>query len=69
MGPRNNIDLDKNYPRAKIRRDDIDAALDYCQENFGDGWIWSSPVHTDTSKIWFLHQEDALLFKLRFNTV
>lgn len=63
------LDLDKNYPRAKIKRDDADAALEYCQTQFGDGWIWSSPLHTETSKIWFLHQEDALLFKLRFNTV
>lgn len=63
------LELDKNYPCARISRDDINTAMDYCQENFNDEWIWSSPIHTETSKIWFLHHEDALLFKLRFNTV
>lgn len=57
------------YPFAKIKRDDIDEAMIYCQENFQDEWIWSSPIQTEISKIWFLHQEDALLFKLRFNTI
>jgi hypothetical protein len=63
------LDLDKNYSSLNINRGDINAAMDYCEESFGDGWLWSSPVHTETSKIWFLHSEYALLFKLRFNTV
>lgn len=36
----------------------------YCNEQFGDNWIWSAPIQADYVEFYFLHKEDALIFKL-----
>lgn len=59
----------KDYPLARIP-DDVQAeAYKWLDENFGENWIWSSPIHTEYTDIYFLQPEDALLFKLRFDTI
>lgn len=36
----------------------------HCNEQFGDNWIWSAPKQSDQIEFYFLHEEDALIFKL-----
>ena len=43
-------------------------AIDWCEEHFGDEWIFSSPVQTDYTELYFVGSEDALMFKLTFAT-
>jgi hypothetical protein len=45
-----------------------DMAIDWCEEHFGDEWIFSSPVQTDYTELYFVGSEDALMFKLTFAT-
>jgi hypothetical protein len=53
-------------PKARIP-DEIQAeAYKYCQDHFGDNWIWSSPIQTDYTDIYFIDPQDALLCRLRF---
>jgi hypothetical protein len=56
------------YPFARISHDYQSEAYTWCQENFGEEWIWSSPFQTSYTDIYFLRPEDALLFRLRFDT-
>ena len=44
-------------------------ALKWCNANFGDDWIWSSDFGGDHTEVFFVHPEDAILFKLRFETL
>jgi len=59
----------KDFPSARISDDYQSAAYKWCQDNFGENWIWSSPIQTEYTDIHFLHREDALLFRLRFDTL
>jgi len=59
----------QDFPSARIPDKDQSEVYKWCQENFGENWIWSSPIHTDYTDIYFLISEDAFLFRLRFNTL
>ena len=54
------------YTVVIINRD-TSLAFDWCEEKFKDDWIWSKPMHTDYTIIYFKNSEDALLFKLAFS--
>lgn len=58
-----------NLPFARIKDEYQSEAYTWCQDNFGENWIWSSPIQTDYTDIYFLQPEDALLFRLRFDTL
>ena len=45
-----------------------DTIFAWCDERFGDNWIWSNPIQTDYMDMFFLNQDDALVFKLSFAT-
>ena len=57
------------YPSVRIHDGIQSGAYAWLDKTFGENWIWSSPIHTDYTDIYFLHSEDALLFKLRFDTI
>ncbi len=56
------------YPKVRIIENRVKAWA-WCQKTFGNNWIWSSPTQVDYCDIFFLHSEDALLFKLTWNTI
>lgn len=64
-----NLQRMKDFPFARIADEYQAEAYKWCQENFGEDWIWSSPILTEYTDIYFLTPEDALLFKLRFDTL
>ena len=45
-----------------------DTAFEWANKHIGDEWIWSSPIHTWWTELYFLKEEDALAFKLTFKT-
>ena len=53
---------------VRIDRSDDTAARIWCQAKFKDNWIWSAPIQTDYTIFYFQTTQDALLFKLTFNT-
>jgi hypothetical protein len=53
---------------VRISRSEDAAAREWCQAKFKDNWIWSAPFHTEYSIFYFQTTQDALLFKLSFNT-
>jgi len=53
---------------VRINRSDDIAARNWCQFKFKDNWIWSAPIQTDYTIFYFQTTQDALLFKLSFNT-
>ena len=59
----------EDFPSVRIHDDDQSEAYEWCHTNFGENWIWSSLLQTDYTDIYFLNSEDALLFKLRFETL
>ena len=59
----------EDFPFARISDNYQSEAYKWCQENFGENWIWSSPIQTSYTDIYFLQPEDALLFRLRFDTL
>jgi hypothetical protein len=63
------IDDIKQFPSARISDAGQSEAYKWCQDQFGENWIWSSPIHTWWTDIYFLNKQDAVLFKLRFNTL
>lgn len=62
-------DAIKLFPVARIRKDSEDEAYLWCQENIKDNWIWSSPTHTNYAEVYFIHEEDALIFRLKFGSI
>lgn len=38
--------------------------IEYLDKNFGDTWMWFSPTRADYTDIFFLHECDAVMFKL-----
>lgn len=59
------VDL-SHLENVYIRNADKENAQQWCQERFGDEWIWSSPIHSSWSRFFFKHEQDALAFKLTF---
>jgi hypothetical protein len=53
---------------VRIHRSNDTAARDWCEDKFKNNWIWSAPVHTEYTDFYFATTQDALLFKLSFNT-
>lgn len=54
------------HTRVRIHEGFIPDAYHWCEDRFGDNWTWSNPLQTDYVDMYFIHTEDALLFKLRF---
>jgi hypothetical protein len=59
----------KTLFRVRLSDTKSNEILCWCEERFGDEWIWSNPVQTSYIDIFFLKEEDALLLKLSFDTV
>lgn len=59
------FNLDHLY-RINIRREHAPTAQKWCQQRFGDEWVWSSPTQTNWTAMYFKTPEDALAFKLAF---
>ena len=59
----------KDFSCAKIPSEGDSAAKTWCDERFGDNWIWATPIQRDYTLIYFKDPNDALLFKLSFNTL
>lgn len=51
----------KDLVAVEIPDDTMDQARDWCDQHFGDNWIWSRD-YRDT--LYFKNPEDAVLFKL-----
>lgn len=67
--PLSGLKISKNYPFVRIKDEYQSEAYKWCQENYGENWIWSSHIQTNYTDIYFLDQADALFFKLKFNTL
>lgn len=52
--------------RVDIVRNQAPAAQEWCEQRFGDEWIWSSPTQTDWTAVYFATSEDTLAFSLAF---
>lgn len=52
--------------RVDIVRNQAPVAQEWCEQRFGDEWIWSSPTQVDWTRIYFKTSEDALAFSLAF---
>jgi hypothetical protein len=57
------------YPKATIRKSDANDAYFWCQTMLADNWVWSSPVNGNFTILYFLHDIDAIAFKLTFNSL
>lgn len=56
----------KKFPCVCIHGDeDIHALAWWLQKNFENNWIWSAPPASVYVYFYFIHSEDALVFKLR----
>ena len=55
----------------KVRIDNSikNVAMDWCDKNMGDKWIYGAPVNCTYTDIWFVDKEDAVIFKLTFTTI
>lgn len=65
--PKNEVEMVKKYIWVGISDPDNDKLAElyqYCQDNFGDNWIWSARPSSEFVRIYFVHPEDALQFKL-----
>ena len=59
-----------NYTCIEIPENNIlELIYEWCRDNLGDNWIWSNPPQTDYVKLWFKSEYDAVVFKLKFNTL
>lgn len=57
----------RNYPSCELKDlNDINEAINWCQKNFNDNWIWSGCDSLNFIKFWFLYNEDILIFKIRY---
>lgn len=52
--------------RVDIVRDQAADAQEWCEQRFGDEWIWSSPILVEWTAIYLKTSEDALAFSLTF---
>jgi hypothetical protein len=67
--PRNEVEMSKKYIYVEFKEPDPDndklaELYQYCQDNFSDNWIWSARPSYEFVRIYFVHPEDALQFKL-----
>lgn len=54
--------------KIRVNQSHMEAAQLWCQQNYQDDWVWSNPIHTDYSDFYFMHEQDALAFRLRFES-
>lgn len=45
-----------------------DLMDEWLEENTDGKWIWSSPFQMNYTDYWFLSEEDAIMFKLKWAT-
>ena len=70
VAPTGSHDSLNDYTCIEIPENDISELIyEWCQDNLGDNWIWSNPPQTDYVKLWFKSEYDAVVFKLKFNTL
>ena len=43
----------KIFPSARIHDSYQAEAYKWCRDNIGDNWIWSSPIQTDYTDVFF----------------
>ncbi len=55
----------KKYPCVKIIPDIRNEAFTWCEESFGDKWIWANYGY-GAVEIYFINEDDALVFKLKY---
>lgn len=41
--------------------------LKYAEENFKNNWVWSAPFYAQFIDFWFIDNEDATVFKLKWS--
>ncbi len=58
----------KEFYCVKINNLLKNEAYTWANKHAGNEWIYSSPTHTDWTELYFLKEEDALVFKLTFDT-
>jgi hypothetical protein len=58
----------KEFSKVRIDNSIRHIAFGWCNKNFGDAWIWSSPTQSDYTDVYFANSEDATVFKLTFST-
>jgi hypothetical protein len=60
----------KTLHGVRINDNDTEEAQQWCEDRFGNNWIWASDIHSCNYVIfYFINPEDALLFKLTFNII
>jgi len=59
----------KKYPKVRISIVGSDCKYKWCQEELGNNWIWSSQASTNYVDMYFLHKDDAIIFKLKFGEI
>lgn len=59
----------EKYPKVRISIFGSDSKYRWCQTELGNKWIWSAPTQTDYVDMYFLHEDDAIIFKLKFSSV
>ncbi len=52
--------------RVRISKSLQDKACEWCETEFEDDWIWSSPFQMHYCDFYFKKSENALAFKLTF---
>lgn len=72
------IEMDSDYKtilqflsKAIIHSHDkniLEPIYKWCDESFEDNWIWGSEYFNTRVAFYFINEEDAVLFKLKFGT-
>ena len=62
-----------NFPCVSVVTGNFVTRLpmyNWCQDNFGDNWLWiiKDPYDRSETKFYFIHPEDAIIFRLRWAT-
>ena len=59
------------FARARIQKYSVDVGTTFkwCEENLKNEWIWGSPTIANYVDLYFLNDQDALMFKLKFDTI
>lgn len=65
IGDPTNIELLKEYSSSKVSQSGWLYVHDWCQERFNNNWIWIASKNASKT-LYFLHECDAILFKLAF---
>lgn len=55
------------YPSVKIKTDRVNEITSWCQESFGDDWIWT--MLFDCYKFWFKEEKQLTWFVLHYSDI